>query len=42
MSWLRSEQRALGYRVPFDLLATDPGADAVEDLLGRIEYGVIT
>lgn len=42
LEWLRSEQRALGYRVPFELIATEPGAEAVEDLLGRIEFGVVT
>ena len=42
LEWLRSPQRALGFRVPLELLATEPGAEAVEDLLGRIEYGVIT
>lgn len=42
LQWLRSPQRALGFRVPLELLATEPGAEAVEDLLGRIEYGVVT
>lgn len=42
LEWLRSPQRALGFRIPLELLATDPGAEAVEDLLGRIEYGVVT
>lgn len=42
LNWLRSTQRALGNRVPFELMATEPGTEAVEDLLGRIEYGVIT
>lgn len=42
LEWLRSPQRALGFRVPLELLATEPGAEAVEDLLGRIEYGVVT
>lgn len=42
LDWLRSPQRALGFRVPLELLATEPGAEAVEDLLGRIEYGVVT
>lgn len=42
LQWLRSGQRALGGRVPFALLGTDPGAEAVQDLLGRIEYGVVT
>jgi putative toxin-antitoxin system antitoxin component (TIGR02293 family) len=42
LEWLRSSQRALGQRIPIDLLATDPGAEAVEDLLGRIEFGIVT
>lgn len=42
LEWLRSQQRALGFRIPLELLATEPGAEAVEDLLGRIEYGVVT
>ena len=42
LEWLRSPQRALGFRVPLELLGTEPGAEAVEDLLGRIEYGIIT
>jgi putative toxin-antitoxin system antitoxin component (TIGR02293 family) len=42
LEWLRSPQRALGFRVPLELLATEPGSEAVEDLLGRIEYGVVT
>lgn len=42
LEWLRSPQRALGFRIPLQLLATEPGAEAVEDLLGRIEYGVVT
>lgn len=42
MAWLRSEQRALEYRKPIELMRTEAGALAVENLLGRIEYGVIT
>jgi putative toxin-antitoxin system antitoxin component (TIGR02293 family) len=42
LQWLRAAQRALGNRIPLELLGTDPGAEAVEDLLGRIEYGVVT
>lgn len=42
LEWLRSPQRALGFRIPLELLATEPGSEAVEDLLGRIEYGVVT
>ena len=39
---LKSEQRALNYRTPLSLMRTEPGALAVEDLLGRIAYGVYT
>jgi putative toxin-antitoxin system antitoxin component (TIGR02293 family) len=42
LEWLRSPQTALGFRIPLELLATEPGAEAVEDLLGRVEYGVVT
>lgn len=40
--WLRQPQVGLGNRVPLDLLTTEAGAREVEDLLGRIEYGVIS
>lgn len=40
--WLREPQRGLGGRVPLDLLTTEAGAREVEDLLGRIEYGVFS
>lgn len=42
MAWLRSEQRALEYRRPIELMRTEAGGIAVQNLLGRIEYGVIT
>jgi putative toxin-antitoxin system antitoxin component (TIGR02293 family) len=42
MSWLRRPQPALGGRVPLDLLVTQAGADQVETLLRRIDYGVYT
>lgn len=38
--WLRKENRALGGKRPMLLLDTDMGTSAVEDVLGRIEYGV--
>lgn len=38
--WLRTSNRALGGRCPVDLLDTDPGSRQVEELLGRIEFGV--
>lgn len=40
--WLHEPQRGLGNRVPLDLLQTEAGAREVEDLLGRIEYGVLS
>lgn len=42
MSWLRRPQPALGGQIPLDLLATQAGADEVETLLRRIDYGVHT
>jgi putative toxin-antitoxin system antitoxin component (TIGR02293 family) len=42
MSWLRRPQPGLDGRVPLELLVTQAGADEVEALLGRIDYGVIT
>jgi putative toxin-antitoxin system antitoxin component (TIGR02293 family) len=37
--WLTQPSRALGGAVPLELLDTDPGAEAVTDELGRIEFG---
>jgi len=38
--WLNSPQFGLGGAVPLDYAETEPGAREVENLLGRIEYGV--
>ncbi len=38
--WLKSPQFGLGGAVPLDYAVTEPGAREVENLLGRIEYGV--
>jgi len=38
--WLQTPNRALGGERPFDQLDTDVGARMVEDILGRIAYGV--
>ena len=38
--WLNSTQRGLGGAVPLEFAETEVGAREVEDLLGRIEYGV--
>lgn len=40
VEWLRTPNRALGGERPLDQLDTDIGARAVEDILGRIAYGV--
>lgn len=40
VKWLGTPNRALGGVRPLDELDTDPGARGVEDLLGRIAYGV--
>ncbi len=40
--WLTTAQRALGHRMPFDVAATEVGAEAVFQLLGRIEHGVFS
>jgi len=42
MSWLRRAQPGLRGEVPLDLLVTQAGADEVETLLRRIDYGVYT
>lgn len=42
MTWLRRAQPGLRGRVPLDLLVTQAGADEVEALLRRIDYGVYT
>ncbi len=39
-AWLTSAQRGLGGAVPLEYAETEVGAREVEDLLGRIEYGV--
>ena len=40
IEWLRTPNRALGGEKPLDQLDTDMGARMVEDVLGRIAYGV--
>ena len=40
IAWLGTPNRALGGDRPLDLLDTDLGARMVEDILGRIAYGV--
>ena len=40
VEWLQTPNRALGGERPLDQLDTDVGAREVEDILGRIAYGV--
>jgi putative toxin-antitoxin system antitoxin component (TIGR02293 family) len=40
VEWLRTPNRALNGERPVDALDTDPGSRDVEDILGRIAYGV--
>ncbi|MBA3761156.1 MAG: DUF2384 domain-containing protein [Gemmatimonadales bacterium] len=39
-TWLTSPQPALGGLVPLELARTDVGANEVENLIGRLEYGI--
>ncbi len=41
-TWLRRSNRALNGEVPLALLDTDLGARQIEDVLGRIEHGVVS
>ncbi len=40
--WLKRPNRALGGRTPLELMDTEPGARAVENVLGRIAYGGVS
>lgn len=40
--WLRKPNRAMNHAVPLQLLASESGAAAVEEILGRIEYGMFS
>lgn len=40
--WLRRPNRALGNVIPLQLLDTDIGVYQVEEILGRIEHGLIS
>ena len=41
-TWLRRPNRALNGELPLELLDTDVGARQIEDVLGRIEHGVVS
>jgi putative toxin-antitoxin system antitoxin component (TIGR02293 family) len=40
-NWLRKPNRELGGRTPLQNLGTDVGTKAVEQILGRLEFGVL-
>ena len=40
--WLTSPQQALGDVSPLKHIVTEPGAAQVQELIGRIEYGVLS
>ena len=40
--WLRRPNRALGGQAPLAVIDTEPGARAVENVLGRIAYGGVS
>jgi len=40
--WLNRPAKALGEVTPMSCLDTKAGADAVRELIGRLEYGVIS
>jgi putative toxin-antitoxin system antitoxin component (TIGR02293 family) len=42
LRWLREPNVALGDRTPLVMLGTDVGARQVEQIIGRIEYGVFS
>lgn len=39
--WLQSPQKALGGKTPLEFASTGVGAREVEDLIGRLEHGVV-
>lgn len=41
-NWFKKSNRALGGRIPLEMFDTDVGAEMVDDVLTRIEYGVYT
>jgi len=40
--WFKMPAEALGGKTPLQHADTEPGVQEVEDLLGRIEYGVFS
>ena len=40
--WFREPAKVLGGNTPLEHLDTEAGADEVQDLIGRLEHGVVT
>ena len=40
--WFREPAKALGGNTPLEHLDTEAGADEVQDLIGRLEHGIVT
>jgi putative toxin-antitoxin system antitoxin component (TIGR02293 family) len=40
--WLNTPQQGIGRVSPLEHIVTEPGAAEVRDLIGRLEYGVIS
>ena len=41
-AWLKEPKKALGMKTPLQYADTESGAREVENLLGRLEYGVFS
>lgn len=41
-AWLKAPQKALGMKTPLQYAETELGAREVENLLGRLEYGIFS
>jgi putative toxin-antitoxin system antitoxin component (TIGR02293 family) len=41
-AWLEAPARALGNRAPLELATTEIGAHEVENLIGRLEHGIVS
>jgi len=42
VQWLTTQKKALGGEIPLRYARTEPGAREVENLIGRLEYGVFS
>jgi putative toxin-antitoxin system antitoxin component (TIGR02293 family) len=40
--WLNAKIRALGGKTPLEFAQTEPGAREVENIIGRIEHGIVS